>query len=88
MEDLQDPEADVEADEVGQLERPHRMVETDPGPRVDVLGAADALFECPHRLGQEGHERPVDDEARPVRGRDHLHAEIDRQRPDRMVRLV
>ena len=57
-------EADVEPDEVGQLERAHRVVEADPGAGVDVVGGAEALLEGAHRLGQERHQDPVDDEAR------------------------
>src|SRR5438034_6636530 len=60
-----DPEADVEADEVGQLERTHRMVESDPGARVDVVGRPEALLVGPHRLAEERHQDPVDDEPRP-----------------------
>ena len=44
LEDAHDPEAHVEADEVGQLERAHRVVEPDPRPGVDVLGGPDALL--------------------------------------------
>ena len=40
---------------------------------------ADALLEGPHRLGEERHQHPVDDEARPV-GRDDDAACRDRRR--------
>ncbi len=40
-----DPETDVEADEVGELERAHRMVEPDPRAGIDVLGRAEALLD-------------------------------------------
>ena len=49
--------------------------------RVDVLGRPEALLVGPHRLGEERHEDPVDDEPRAV-GRDddllaHLGRELD-----------
>ena len=75
VEDAHDPEADVETDEVGELERAHRVVEPDPRPGVDVLGGAEALLEGAHRLGQERHQDPVDDEPRPVGRDDDLLAE-------------
>ena len=52
VEHAHDAEADVEPDEVGQLERTHRMVEADPGAGVDVLGRADAFLEGAHRLAR------------------------------------
>ena len=79
MEHAHDPEADVEPDEVGQLERAHRVVEADPRARVDVLGRAEALLVGPHRLGEERHEDAVDDEARPVGRDDDLLAELGRR---------
>ncbi len=75
VEHAHDAEADVEADEVGELERPHRVVEPDPGAGVDVLGGADALLVGAHRLGEERHQDPVDDEAGPVGRDDDLLAE-------------
>ena len=42
-----DAEADVEADEVGELERAHRVVEPDARAGVDVLGRADPLLVAP-----------------------------------------
>ena len=59
-----DAEADVEADEVGQLERTHRVVEADPRAGVDVVGRPGALLVGAHRLAEERHQDPVDDEAR------------------------
>ena len=47
LEDAHDPEHDVEADEVRQLERAHRVVEPDPRAGVDVLGRADPLLRTP-----------------------------------------
>ena len=82
------PEAHVEADEVGELERAHRVVQADAGARIDVLGAADALLERPHRLDEERHQDPVDDEAGPVGGHDDRLAELRRQGPDGLDRRV
>ena len=66
VEHLHDVQADVEADEVGQLERAHRVVQADPGAGVDVLGRAQPFLVGAHRLAQERHQHAVDDEARPV----------------------
>src|SRR5664280_2766910 len=56
--------------------------------RVDVLRRPDSLLECAHRLGQERHEDPVDDEPRTVGRHDDLLAKIRRERPHRGDRLV
>ncbi len=82
VEHAHDAEADVEADEVGQLEGAHRVVEADPGARVDVLRRAQALLAGAHRLGQERHQDAVDDEPGPVRGDDDLLAQLRRERAD------
>ena len=82
------PRHDVEADEVGQLERTHRVVQADPRTGIDVLGRPDALLERAHRLGQERHQDAVDDEAGPVGRLDDLLAELRRQAADRLDRLV
>src|SRR5919204_5460055 len=64
--DLAHGEADVEADEVGERQRPHRMVHAEPEHRVDVLRRPDALLEREERFVDERHEDPVRDEARCV----------------------
>ena len=69
VEDAHDAETDIETDEVGELERAHRVVEPDPRPGVDVVGRAEALLVGAHRLGEERHQDPVDDEARAGRPR-------------------
>src|SRR5690606_12443165 len=63
LEDLGDGEQRIEADEVGELERPERVIETEPGALVDVLGGADALLEGEAGLVQEGDEHPVHEKA-------------------------
>ena len=88
VEDLHDPEADVEADEVGELERAHRVVQADLRAGVDVVGRAEALLVGPHRLREERHEDPVDDEARPVGRDDDLLAQVGGDLPDRGLRRV
>ena len=88
VENDHDPETDVEADEVGELERTHRVVEADLRSSVDVLGRADALGEGPHRLGQERHQHPVDEKARPVGRHDDLLAEVGRQGPHGVCRRI
>ena len=82
------PRHDIEADEVGELERAHRVVEPDPRPGVDVLGRPDAFLEGAHRLGEERHQDPVDDEPRPVGRDDDLLAEVRRELADRLDRRV
>ena len=77
------PETDVEPDEVGQLERAHRVVEPDPRAGVDVLGGTETFLEGPHRLGQERHEDAVDDEPGPIGRNDDLLAELAGQGADR-----
>ena len=88
LEDAHDPEADVEPDEVGELERPHRMVQPDSRTGIDVLGAPDALLVGAHRLHEERHEDAIHDEPGPVGGHDDLLAELGRQGADGLHRLV
>ena len=49
---------------------------------------ADALLEGAHRLGEERHQDPVDDEARPVGRDDDLLAELGGERADGVGRRV
>ena len=88
LEHPHDAEADVEADEVGELERPHRVVEADLAPRVDVLGGAEALLVGVHRLREERHQDPVDDEPGPVGRDDDLLAELAGDLADRASVVV
>ena len=67
---------DVQSDEVGQLERPHRVVQADSRAGIDVLGGADALLEGPHRLGEERHQDAVDDEPGAIGRDDDLLPEL------------
>src|SRR6185437_13136728 len=54
MEVFGDREPDVEADEIRQLERAHRMVVSQLHRLVDVFGGRDPALEHPHRLEAEG----------------------------------
>ena len=76
-------EADVEADEVGQRQRPHRVVEAEPRARVDVLGGAEALLVAPASPPpRNGISIAVDDEPGPVRLSDDLLAQLGRDLAD------
>ena len=50
MQDLHDREAGVEPDEIGEFERPHRVVGAEPHGGVDRLDIADAFIERVNRL--------------------------------------
>ena len=50
---LEDGEAHVEADEVRELERPHRVAVAELHRAVDVRRRGDACLEHPHRFGAE-----------------------------------
>src|SRR5439155_1197161 len=75
IEHTADVEVGIEADEVRQLEGSHRMVQAQLGPPVDVLARSQSLHQCPDRLVDEGHQHPVDDEARIVEGGDRSLAQ-------------
>src|SRR5262249_39982413 len=60
---LGDGEAGVEADEGGELERPHRVVEPELHTLVNVLDGAEPLVERVAGLVEERDEDPVHDEA-------------------------
>src|SRR5919198_340613 len=86
--DLAHGEADVEADEVGERQRPHRMVHAEPEHRVDVLRRPDALLEREERFVDERHEDPVRDEARCVARLDGGLAEPLGEAPHERDRVV
>ena len=65
----------VQADQVGQLERPHRVGAAQLHAVVDVLAGRDAGLEHPDRGEQVGHQQRVDHEARAVLGADRVLAE-------------
>ena len=53
MQDVHHAEHHVEADEVGQRQRAHRVVEANARAGVDVVGRPDTFLEGANRLGQE-----------------------------------
>ena len=79
---LGDAQAHVEADEVGELERPHRVAVAELHRLVDVLGARDALLDHADRLEPEDEAQAARREARRVLHDDHglAHALADAPR--------
>ena len=67
MQHVEDGEADVEADEVGERQRSHRVVHAELHHRVDRLGRADAFHHREDRLVDHRHQDAVGDEARDSR---------------------
>ena len=72
----------VEADEVEQLQRPHRMRGSVGHASVDVLGRHLRRLEHPHRVEQIREQQPVDDEPGLVRHLDRSLAEPRAPRSD------
>ena len=58
-----DAEADVEADEIGELERPHRVAVAELHGGVDVGGGGDALLDHAHGLEAEDETEAAGGEA-------------------------
>ncbi len=75
MQHVQDGEADVEADEVGERQRPHRVIHPELHHRVDRLRRADAFHHREDRLVDHRHQDAVRDEARVVGRLDRRLAE-------------
>src|SRR5262245_29261439 len=61
IEDLHDGQAGVEADEVGKLERTHRVVGAKPHGLVDRFNRADALIERVDGLVDHRQQNAIDD---------------------------
>src|SRR2546427_9736202 len=81
----------VEADQIGELERAHRVVVAELHGAVDVLRRGDALLEHAHRLEAEGETQAARREPRRVPHHDRLLAEGARERDrafDRLGRSV
>ena len=64
--DLRDPDDGVEAHEVQECERAHRMAAAELHAAVDVGGGREAGFPCARGVEQVGDEQPVHDEPRAV----------------------
>src|SRR4051812_30405554 len=86
--DLADRPHRVEADEVSQRERPHRMPRPGLHGLVDLGHRAYALLEGADRVEHVGHEQPVDDEPGLVLGRDPELADAVGERRAHVERLV
>ena len=69
-------QAGIEADEVGELERPHRMVRAEPHRGVDRLDRADAFVQRVDRLVDHRQQDAVDDEGRKILRHRYLLAEL------------
>src|SRR5437588_3238058 len=63
---LGDVEAHVKADEIGQAERPHRVIVTEFHRRIYTFRVGDALLHHPHRLQPQRHAQTRRGEARHV----------------------
>src|SRR5208282_3748851 len=68
VEDVHDGETGVEADEIGELERPHRMMGAKPHADVDRLDRADTFIKCIDRFVDHGQQDAVHDEGRKILG--------------------
>ena len=75
VERARDRVADVDPDEVHQLERAHPEPERAAADAVDLLGGGEPLLDDPQRLERERAVAAVDQEARPVGGLDHVLAQ-------------
>ncbi|MPL88776.1 hypothetical protein SDC9_34803 [bioreactor metagenome] len=82
---VHDRQAGVEADEVGELERAHRVVRAQLHRHVDRLHVADAFVKRVDRLVDHRDQDAVHDEGREVLGRRRGLAEL---RDDREHRLI
>lgn len=74
VERARDVQADVDPDQVHQLERPHPEPAPHAADAIDLLERRDALLEQLQRLEAKRPVASVDQEARPVHGDDHVLA--------------
>ncbi len=86
--DAHDVEADVEADEVGECERTHRMSHAELEDLIDGLGRGDSLHDGEDGLVDQRHQDAVGDEACGVVDLDRSLAELLRQRVNRVKGLL
>src|SRR5216684_5476559 len=66
MHHLHDREAGVEPDQVGQLERPHRLIGAEFYRGVDIGYAANPFVECVNRFVDHRQQHAIYDEAREI----------------------
>ena len=88
MQHVEDGQADIEPDEVGQRQRPHRVIHPALHHRIDRLRRAHALHHREERLVQHRHQDAVGDEARIVGGLDAVLAKLRAQFRSHLHRLV
>src|ERR1700722_1093425 len=63
VENLVHVQRQIVAGIVEEFERPDRMAKAELAGQIDVVGRADAFFDQPDRLDDEGVQNPVDGEA-------------------------
>src|SRR5215468_3780449 len=88
FQDIHDCDAGVEADQVCERQRPHRVRKAELRDRVDRLSLRDAVLERIDGLVDERHQDPVRDEAGEVVGDRRRLAELARELGERLGRLV
>ena len=66
MQDVHDRQAGIQSDEIGQRQRPHRMVHAELHDRVDRLRRRDAFVDGVDRLVDHRHQHAIGDEAREI----------------------
>ena len=66
MKDLEDVEAHVEPDQIGECQRPHRVRHAELHHRVDCLAVGHALHQAVDRLVDHRHQDSVGDETRVI----------------------
>jgi hypothetical protein len=71
MQHLHDRQAGVEADEIGELQRAHRVVGAELHGGVDGIDRADAFVKRVDRLVDHRQQDAVDDEGREILGDRH-----------------
>jgi hypothetical protein len=76
---LHDAETGIEADEVGELKRAHRVMRAEPHRRIDALHRAHAFVERVDRLVDHRHQDPVDDERGKILSADRDLADLLRE---------
>ena len=69
-----DFQARIETDEIGERQRPHRVIEAEPAGGVDVGDRRDAFAQREASFVEHRHQHAVDDEAGGIVGVDDLLA--------------
>src|ERR1017187_5699840 len=88
MQDAQDREARVEANEVGERQRAHRVVHAELHDAVHRFGRCDHLVHREKRLVQHRQEDAVRDEAGKIAAQERGFPEVFREGEDGLCRLV